>query len=288
MRAGPGISRGGNRVHLTEENREVLVKLCVARRMEFSYKKGTKAPFWGKIRALLRAEIDKDLKNPDTTMRQLVNERRAVVAVQKKESGTAQTDTELDQNLDHWIERENELLREQEDVKKPKEVLQKEALQAAIHRDNLLVSHSRKRYYSSSSSDNGSDCTEVMLPTAEGSSYNGLGSDHHGGTLAMPDSQEQTEEAIQKVRHMRKKTRHEDYRKKDQQINSQLIDALTGMGQKVSDALGKLGSSEGTSVGMEAAEAMSNRIDRLEETMKATNGETKDMLQLILSRLGTS
>jgi len=56
----------------------------------------------------------------------------------------------------------------------------------------------------------------------------------------------------------------------------------------VSDALGKLGPSEGTSAGMEAAEAMSNRIDRLEETMKATNGETKDMLQLILSRLGTS
>jgi len=87
---------------------------------------------------------------------------------------------------------------------------------------------------------------------------------------------------------MRKKTHHEDYRKKDHQINSQLIDALTGMGQKVSDALGKLGLSEGTSAGMEAAETMSNGIDRLEETMKATNRETKDMLQLILSYLGTS
>jgi len=60
------------------------------------------------------------------------------------------------------------------------------------------------------------------------------------------------------------------------------------MGQKVSDALGKLGPSEGTDAGMAAAEAMSTRIDRLEETMKATNGETKDMLQQILSRLGTS
>jgi len=230
MRAGLGTSGGGNRVHLTEQNRKVLVKLCVAHWMEFSYKKGTKAPFWGKIPALLRAEIDKDLKNPDTTICQLVNERRAVVAVQKKESGTVQTDTELDQNLDLWIERENELLREQEDAKKPKEVLQREALQAAIHRDNLLVSYSRKRYYSSGSSDDGSDCTEVILPTAEGSSYNGLGSDHQNGTPAMPDSQEKTEEAIQKVRHMRKKTRHEDYRKKDQQINSQLIDTLAGMG----------------------------------------------------------
>jgi len=122
MPAGPGTSRGGNRVHLAEQNREVLVKLGVARRMEFSYRKGTMAPLWGKIRALLRVEIDKDLKNPDTTIRQLVNERQAVVAVQKKESRTVETDTELDQNLDLWIKRENELLCEQEDAKKPKEI----------------------------------------------------------------------------------------------------------------------------------------------------------------------
>jgi len=192
--------------------------------------------------------------------------------------------------MDLWIERENELLREQEDAKKPKAVLQREAVQAAIHRDNLLVSHSlsRKQYYHSGFSEHASDSTEVILPTAEGSSENGLRSDHQGGTPAMPDSQEQTEEAIQKIRHMRKKSCHEDYRKKDQQINSQLIDALTGIGQKVSDALGKLALSKGSSAGMEAAETMSNRIDRLKETMKATNGETKDMLQLILSRLGTS
>src|SRR5207302_4629384 len=128
MCAGLRPSRGINRIHLTEQNREVLVKLCVPHRMEFSYKKGTKAPFWIKIRALLRVEIDKDLKNPDTTIHQLVNEHRAVVAAQKKGSGTAQTDTELDQNLDLWIERENELLREQEDAKKRTEALQREVL----------------------------------------------------------------------------------------------------------------------------------------------------------------
>ena len=52
--------------------------------------------------------------------------------MQKKESGTVQTDTELDQNLDLWIERENELLCEQEDAKKPKEVSQREAASAKI------------------------------------------------------------------------------------------------------------------------------------------------------------
>ncbi|RPA89135.1 hypothetical protein L873DRAFT_1796284 [Choiromyces venosus 120613-1] len=112
--------------------------------MEYSYKKGIKAPFWSKIQALLQAEIDKDLKNPDTTICQLVNERRTVVTTQKKESETVQMDTELDQNLDLMIEHENELLLEQEDAKKPKEILQREAVQAAIHGDNLLVSHSCK------------------------------------------------------------------------------------------------------------------------------------------------
>jgi len=71
-------------------------------------------------------------------------------------------------------------------------------------------------------------------------------------------------------------------------MNSQLINALTGICQKVSDAVGTLGPSVGTGAGIEAAEAMSTRIDRLEETMKATNGESKDILQLILSCLSTS
>jgi len=137
MRAGSGTSRGGSRVHLTEQNREVLVKLCAVRRMEFSYKKGTKAPFGAKIRALLQVEIDKDLKNADKTIRQLVNERRAVVVVYKKESGTVQTDTELEQNLDHGIEWENELLREQEDVKKPKEVFVTFPYRFSVHREPL-------------------------------------------------------------------------------------------------------------------------------------------------------
>ena len=60
------------------------------------------------------------------------------------------------------------------------------------------------------------------------------------------------------------------------------------MGQKVAEALGKPGPSESTGGGTEEVEAMSKRMDRLEETMKASNWETKDMLQLILSRLGTS
>ncbi|KAG0643060.1 hypothetical protein HOY80DRAFT_998007 [Tuber brumale] len=201
--------------------------------MEFSYKKGTKALFWSKIRTLLGAEIDEDLKNPDTTIWQLVNECLAVVMTQKEDCGTVQTDTELDQNLDLWIEHTNELLREQEDAKKPKEVLQKEAAKAAIHWDNLLVSHGRKRYYSSDSSDNGSDRTEVIAPTAEKSSYDDLASDDQKRTPAKLDTEQQTAKAIRKVPHMRKKPQHEDNQKEDQQINFQLIDSLTGMGQKV-------------------------------------------------------
>ncbi|KAG0130920.1 hypothetical protein HOY82DRAFT_539695 [Tuber indicum] len=142
------------------------------------YNKGIKIPFWSKIRALLKAEIDKDLKNPDITIWQL------------KESRTVQRDTELDHNLDLWIERENELLHQQEDAKKPKEVLQKEAVQAAIHWDNLLLLHSHRCYYSSDSSDSGNDGTEVILSTADRSSHDSLRNDNQNRTPPISDTWE--------------------------------------------------------------------------------------------------
>jgi len=102
----------------------------------------------------------------------------------------------------------------------------------------------------------------------------------------MPYSSEQTEGAIQKIGHMRQKSPHEDYRNKDQQINSLLINARAGMGQKVSNAIGQLGPSVGTSTGMQGVGAISNRTDRLKETMKTTNGETKYMLELTPACVG--
>ena len=76
----------------------------ISHRMEFTYKKGAKSPFWGKIQALLQMEIGKELKNPYKTMQQIVQDRRAIVAIQWKESGTVLMDSELDQNSYIWIE----------------------------------------------------------------------------------------------------------------------------------------------------------------------------------------
>ena len=59
-------------------------------------------------------------------MQQVVLKHCAIVITQWKESGTIQTDTETDQNLDIWIECENELLHEQEEAKKPKKKIAKE------------------------------------------------------------------------------------------------------------------------------------------------------------------
>ena len=76
----------------------------ICQRMEFTYKKGAKSPFWEKIKGLLQMEIEKELKNPFKTMQQIVQDRRAIVVIQRKESGTVQMDSELDQNSYIWIE----------------------------------------------------------------------------------------------------------------------------------------------------------------------------------------
>ncbi|RPA94227.1 hypothetical protein L873DRAFT_1793091 [Choiromyces venosus 120613-1] len=109
------------------------------------------------------------------------------------------------------------------------------------------TSHGANHVHLTEQNYDGSDCTKVIPPTTEGGSHNGLGSGNLSGTPSIHDSQEQTDKAVQKVQYMYKKTWHEDYQKKDQEISSQLIDALTEMGEKVLEALGKLGPSEGTS-----------------------------------------
>jgi len=50
------------RVHMSDKDKEVLVRLVVAHRTGYSFKKGGKAPFWNKVRASLNLEIGKSLK----------------------------------------------------------------------------------------------------------------------------------------------------------------------------------------------------------------------------------
>ena len=62
-------------------------------------------------------------------------------------------------------------------------------MQAAIHRDNLLVSHSQKRNYSSGSSDEGdwTDGTEAAILLLEAYRDAGLGG--HDGTPSIAEEE---------------------------------------------------------------------------------------------------
>ena len=102
--------------------------------------------------------------------------------------------------------------------------------------------------------------------------------------------------ATKKVLQMRKKTRCLEKHKEDRENDGMIIEAVTDIGSKVSEALAVLGSSETSQAAVFAAEeatkkreaafqAMSTRIDGLKETVNRSSAETQDMLPFILSRL---
>ena len=62
-----------------------------------------------------------------------------------RKSGMVQNDSDIKQAFRNWREHEQCLEQEKEDAKKPQEVLDKEAEEAAIHRRNLLLGLKNKR-----------------------------------------------------------------------------------------------------------------------------------------------
>jgi hypothetical protein len=130
------------RAHLDDDARLALVKLCIEHQGEHYH--GNKTAFWNKISVLLAQEHGVRLKDPKSTISSLTGPRRAVVAKQKKESGTSQKDDELSQALDLWIEFEDEQERQKEDTKKSAEAKEKEQAEAATRRADLFKSRSGK------------------------------------------------------------------------------------------------------------------------------------------------
>jgi hypothetical protein len=130
----------------------VLVKLCVAHQSEYFH--GQKGNFWKKISQLLEQEHGIILKEPRSTMQDIMAARRAEVEKFKddKMSGRVQEESELTQNVDLWIEREDELKRQRDDAKKGPEELEKEKKEAAAARRNMMVTWCEKNAPSSADS----------------------------------------------------------------------------------------------------------------------------------------
>jgi hypothetical protein len=100
---------------MTDDFRLALLKLCIQWQDENVY--GNKTKFWYKMSVLLAQECGVLLKDPQSTIDDMVAARRIVVATQKTESGSVQQETELTQTLDLWIEIEDEKNRQKDEAK---------------------------------------------------------------------------------------------------------------------------------------------------------------------------
>jgi hypothetical protein len=131
------------KAQMNDDVRLDLLKLCIQFHQEHVY--GNIKKFWGKMSLLLAQECGVLLKDPQSTIDDMVAARRIVVAAQKEESGTVQQETELTQTLDLWIDIEDEKKRLKDEAKKSAATKEKEAEEAADRRTNLFKLRSEKK-----------------------------------------------------------------------------------------------------------------------------------------------
>lgn len=121
------------RTSLNGKDLLIFAQMAVGYQDEYCY--GQMGKFWKKMRALLQQKIQKDLKDPGSTMDVLVSKRRIAVT-QEVESGTVQRSDDMTQAVDQWIQRLDFLVRQKEDSKKTTGELDTEKQKAQTKRSN--------------------------------------------------------------------------------------------------------------------------------------------------------
>jgi hypothetical protein len=106
---------------------------------------------------------------------------------------------------------------------------------------------------------------------------------------------DQEARAISTICGMRKKTRRQDKRKKEEATDMALVGALDGLGARIGGAMEKMVAAqtvesvdmvrEDGAKALRAVEKVNERLDVFETVMTKESKETKDLLQTILSRL---
>ncbi|KAI5782641.1 hypothetical protein EDC01DRAFT_632359 [Geopyxis carbonaria] len=141
--SGPGTSGGKRcRVVVSEENKVALMKLCVEN--QGMHTRGKKKAFWALISALLEQDTGLVLRDPQTTHKIIVAARRAQLQREAKESGTVQEETELTQVVDSWLQKDADM-EEEARLDKDPSAADKEAEEAEVVRQNLLLPRAQKR-----------------------------------------------------------------------------------------------------------------------------------------------
>ncbi|KAI5776770.1 hypothetical protein EDC01DRAFT_636407 [Geopyxis carbonaria] len=148
----PGSGTRKGRVFVTEEIKLAMMKLCVENQdMNTRGKKGfpyanneEQKAYWALISALLEQETGFALRDPQNTHKIIIAARRAQLQREAKESGTVQEETELTQVVDAWLQREADM-EEEARLEKDPTAAEKEAEEAEIVRQNLLLPRAQKR-----------------------------------------------------------------------------------------------------------------------------------------------
>ncbi|KAF8453193.1 hypothetical protein BDZ91DRAFT_749684 [Kalaharituber pfeilii] len=137
----PRVSR--SKVNLTDEDRLILVRLCVEHQSK--HRRGNKENFWKDIKEYFIHATGKRLSDPRDTMSSLLIQLEVDDRQEAKESGTVQNDSDLKQVLRLWKDHMDAMTKDTEDKKKVKEELQAEQEAASQRRNNLLLTRSQKR-----------------------------------------------------------------------------------------------------------------------------------------------
>ncbi|KAI5840907.1 hypothetical protein BZA05DRAFT_423005 [Tricharina praecox] len=128
------------KVQLNDELRLSLVKLCLANQSEHVY--GGKTNFWKRMSHLLEQKTGVNLRDPRSTVHDLVAVRRRDMARGGKESETVQG---LSQAVDQWMKHIDIEQRKIEDTQKRLRQLAQEKKASDIRRRNLVSTLSMKR-----------------------------------------------------------------------------------------------------------------------------------------------
>ncbi|KAI5815426.1 hypothetical protein BZA77DRAFT_75400 [Pyronema omphalodes] len=128
---------------MDDSDRLALLKFCIQCHKENVY--GRKKQFWSKMSLLLQQERRVLLKDPQSTVDDMVAARRNVLAQKNTKSDPVKQHAELIQTLDRWIEIEDDKKVLKVDAKKPVATKEKEAEEAAERRANLLKPRSEKK-----------------------------------------------------------------------------------------------------------------------------------------------
>jgi hypothetical protein len=226
-----------------------LIRLCVSHQEEFVH--GLKRDFWLTMAALLKNEIGKELRDPQSTMKGLVAGRRADLRRALQESGTVQEDTDLTQALDAWIEVLDEIEKQKVAKKRSEDQLAREALTATQFRNNLLVPRGEKRGISD------------IITDSEDESVANSRSNSRSTSRSMTEKREKEEKKSE---------------------TKQLVAAVERMG----DAVKQMGSELASAITNTGHSAASERLTRLENAFKERENREQnrdDMLARILEQV---